>query len=58
MSARKGERIGRPEFVRFQEADGRMTSRLLYPILDEFGGWIRYTDDAGARAHLEARGIK
>lgn len=39
---RRGERVGDPEWVSFTLADGRIVQRLMRPVLDEFGGVVRW----------------
>jgi hypothetical protein len=46
------ERLGRCEFVSFTEKDGRLTTRLLYPLLDEFGNRIRYMTLEDGEAYI------
>lgn len=51
------ETIGCPEFIDFQRADGKFEKRLLWPVLDEFGGWLHWVDQIGAAEHQAARGL-
>jgi hypothetical protein len=48
----KRRRIGKPEFVSFTEKSGRQATRLLYPLQDADGNFLRWVDVE--TAHLMA----
>ncbi len=54
----KNERIGRPETIPFQLADGSVERRCMHPVLDEMGNVSRWVDLAAAIAHQAARGLR
>lgn len=36
----KSPKLGPAEYIDFTEKDGRVTKRLMRPVLDENGGWL------------------
>jgi hypothetical protein len=52
------ETIGRPEIITFQTKNGALEKRLMHPVLDEFGGIIRWVDNGAAVAHQRERGVR
>ena len=54
----KRETIGRAQFVSFTYADGRVGTQAMYPILDEFGGIVRWVSIAEGGRIAEAEGGK
>lgn len=36
------ERLGPPELIDYQLADGRIVKRWMRPVLDDQGNWLRW----------------
>lgn len=48
------KRIGKGEWIKIQRTDGKFEEWYMYPLLDEFGGWVRWLTVAEAYAYLDA----